>query len=96
MDPSFVTTTIWHEISVMLRFLWLYVISIIGFVTLFLVAHAFIPSLASTGQASQRIMKLRPILYLMAFGILSVAVLLFILSVTNTGWVPKILDRWWI
>lgn len=96
MDPSFVTTTIWHEISVMLRFLWLYVISIMGFVTFFLVAHAFIPSLASTGQISPRILKLRPILYLMAFGILSGAVLMFILTLANIGWVPKVLDRWWI
>ena len=96
MDPSFVTTTIWHEISVMLRFLWLYVISIMGFVTLFLIAHAFIPSLASTGQISQKILKLRPILYLMAFGILSGAVLMFIFTLANISWVPKVLDRWWI
>ena len=96
MDPSFVTTEVWHDISVMLRFLWIYLLLIIGFATLFLTAHAVIPSLASSRQVSSKITKLRPILYLMAFGTLLLAILMFVLTFVNAGWIPDVLDRWWI
>lgn len=96
MDPSFVTNAIWHEISVMLRFLWLYVFFIVGFALFFLTAHAFLPSLASTGQLPDRIVKLRPLLYLASFGILAVALVFFVLTSISASWIPDVMDRWWL
>ena len=71
MDPAYVTTDIWHDLSTALRFLWLHVALIVGFVTNFLIAHALIPSLASTHQISARILRLRAWTYVLAFSLLA-------------------------
>ena len=49
MDTVFVTNPIWHDISIILRFLWLYLLFIIGFAFNILPAPALIPSLFATG-----------------------------------------------
>ena len=68
MDPAYLDNEIWHSISVMLRFLWGYVLFALGFAALFLTAHAIIPSLANTGQIPSPIAKMRPFVYVAAFG----------------------------
>ena len=96
MDPAYFTTDIWHDISTGLRFLWLYVLLILGFVTNFLIAHAVIPSLASSGQIPAKLVKLRALIYVMAFGILALAVVIFIVTAFNLGAVHRVWPRWWI
>ena len=80
----------------MLRFLWVYVLLIIAFAFNFLFAHAVIPSLASTGQLPPRVTKLRPLLYMAAFGALGLAAVFMVLTVLQLDILSKVLDRWWI
>ncbi|MBI4340066.1 MAG: hypothetical protein HY680_08965 [Chloroflexi bacterium] len=96
MDPSYLTTDMWHDLSTVLRFLWLYVFLILGFVTTFLTAHAIIPSLAASGHLSEKIARLRAFVYLMAFGILAMAVASFLLMFINLDVVVRVWDRWWV
>ena len=96
MDPAFVSTEIWHGISVLLRFFWVYVLLIVGFVVNLLIAHAFIPSLAASNQLPAQISRLRPLFYLGALSILVGAVAFFILAMGEIGVLGQVLDRWWI
>jgi hypothetical protein len=96
MDPAYLTTDIWHDLSIALRFIWLYVFLILGFITNFLIAHAVIPSLASTHQIPQSIVKLRALIYLLAFGALATAVIVFILMLLSLDVMGRVLPRWWI
>ena len=96
MDPEFITTEDWSGISTMLRFLWAYWFFIIGFALTLLVAHAIVPSLVSTRQLPLSVARLNPLLYLGAFGILTMALLFLVLTVTNGDVIADIWDRWWI
>ncbi len=96
MEPASVTTEMWHGISVMLRFLWLYVFLILGVAVNFLIAHAVIPSLADSGQLPSRIARLRPLFYLGSLGLLVVAVISLFLAIVNAQVLGQIWGRWWI
>lgn len=96
MDPAYLTSDIWHDLSTALRFIWLYVFLILGFVTNFLIAHALIPSLASTHHIPQSIVKLRAVVYLLAFGALATAVIVFLLTLLSLDVAARVLPRWWI
>jgi len=96
MDPAYLTTDIWHDISTALRFLWLYVFLILGFITNFLIAHAVIPSLASSHQLSPKLVKLRALVYLAAFGALGLAVSVFVVMLLNIDVLGRVWPRWWI
>jgi hypothetical protein len=96
MDPVFIDNDIWHKISTMLRFLWVYMAVIIGFAFNFLVAHAFIPSLAGSGQLPLGIAKLRPVFYMAAAGFLVVAITFFALTVSRVDVITDIWNRRWI
>ena len=96
MDPAFVTNEIWHDISGMLRFLWLYVFFIIGFAFNLLIAHAIIPSLVGSGQIPERIAKLRPVFYLASAGILVFALAALVIFLVQVDVVADVLNRWWI
>lgn len=96
MDPAFVTNEIWHNISGMLRFLWVYVFFIIGFALNLLIAHAIIPSLVGSGQIPERIAKLRPVFYLASGGALVFALAALVISMLQVGVVTDVFNRWWI
>ena len=96
MDPAFVDNQMWHDLSTMLRFLWVYMLFIIGFAMNFLTAHAIIPSLVASGQLPLRIARLRPLFYLGALSILVMAVGLFVLTALEADVVARIWERWWI
>ena len=96
MDPAYLDNEIWHSISVMLRFLWGYVLFALGFAGLFLTAHAIIPSFANTGQLPSSIAKMRPLIYAAAFGSLVIAFALLTMTLINTGWISDVWDRWLI
>lgn len=96
MDPSYLTTDIWHGLSVALRFMWLYVFLILGFVTNFLIAHAVIPSLASSHQVSSKVVRLRAMIYIFAFSILALAIAAFLGMLFNLHVVGKVWPRWLI
>ena len=96
MDPAFVTNEIWHDISGMLRFLWVYVLFIIGFAFNLLVAHAIIPSLVGTGQIPVKIAKLRRVFYLASAGLLVLALAALVTSMLQVDVVLGVFDRRWI
>jgi hypothetical protein len=96
MDPAYLDNEIWHSISVMLRFLWGYVLFALGFAALFLTAHAIIPSLANTGHIPSSITKMRPLVYAAAFGSLLIAIALLTMTLINTGWISKVWDSYLI
>lgn len=96
MDPSYIDNKIWHDLSTLVRFLGLFFIVINGFVVNFLIAHAIIPSLADSRQLPYKLVRLRPLFYLNALGILATALVLLALVVINASVVREIFDRWWI
>lgn len=96
MDPAFVTNEIWHDISGMLRFLWVYVLFIIGFAFNLLVAHAIIPSLVGTGQIPVKIARLRRFFYLASAGLLVLALAALVTSMLQVDVVLGVFDRRWI
>ncbi len=96
MDPPFVTNELWHDISTMLRFLWVYLLLIIGFAFNFLLAHAIFPSLVASGHLPARIARLRPLFYLGAFGILAMALVFLVLTMLQADVVGRLWERWWI
>ena len=96
MEPAFVTTEMWHDISGMLRTLWVYVFFIIGFALNLLIAHAIIPSLAGSGQISERIAKLRPVFYLVSAGALVFALAALVLFLFQVNVVVDVFAGWWI
>ena len=96
MDPAFVTNEIWHDISGMLRFLWVYVLFIIGFAFNLLVAHAIIPSLVGTGQIPVKIAKLRRVFYLASAGLLVLVLAALVTSMLPVDVVLGVFDRRWI
>ena len=96
MSPDYITVEQWSCISTVLRFLWAYWLFIIGFALTLLLAQAIMPSLVFTRQLPMGIMRLRPLLYLGAFGILPIALLFLILAFVNIDVIPEIWGRWWI
>ena len=96
MDPAFIDNGIWHDLSTMLRFLWVYMALIIGCGFNFLVAHAFIPSLIGTGQLPEQIGRFRRGFYAASAGFLVLALVFFALTVSRADVVADIWDGWWI
>ena len=96
MEPAYVSSDIWHGLSTMLRFFWLYLLLIVGFASNFLIAHAIIPSLVDSDQLPIRIARLRPLFYLGAFSILAIAVVVIGFGISSAGVVGEIYGRWWI
>ena len=96
MDPPFLTNQIWHDLSTMLRFLWVYVFFIIAVAFNFLIAHAIIPSLVDSGQLPARVARLRPLFYLGALSLLALAAVFLVLTLMNADVLGRVWPRWWI
>jgi hypothetical protein len=96
MDPSYIDNRIWHDLSTLVRLVGVYFIIINGFVVNFLIAHAIIPSLADSRQLSHKLVRLRPLFYLNALGILATALVVLFLVIINASVIGEIFDRWWI
>ena len=76
MDPSRLTFVNWSDTSVILIFIWLFVISVIAFASAMLLAHAVIPSLLESGHVPEGmrslVRKQRLPMYMMAILLLGV------------------------
>ena len=96
MDPSFVSTGIWHDLSTLLRFLWVYIFFIINASFSFLLAHAILPTLVNSGQFPARIARLRPLLYLGALGSFVLALVFLAVTAVNADVIGRVWPRWWI
>ena len=95
MDPSRFTFVNWSDTSSILLFIWLFVISVIGFASALLLAHAVIPSLLTSGHVPEGmrslVAKQRLPLYLLA--ILMLGVVAFWLSAATDA--AHELRRFW-
>lgn len=96
MDPAFVDNSIWHDISTMLRLLWVYVLVTIIAAFTFLTAHAIIPSLAGSGLLRTRIARLRPLLYIGSLGVFLISVAIIVLILLQSDVSQRVLTKWWI
>lgn len=96
MDPAYITTQIWSDLSIVLRFLWLWVLFIVVFAGNMLVAHALIPSLVASEHLPSRMSRLRPFFYAgAAVGAIGAITMIAVAA----GWSTVIGDfysRWWI
>ena len=95
-DPQFIDVAVWSGISRLLMWLWVFVPFAIGAGVCFLVAHAAIPSLVSSGHLSRQAERARPVLYLVAFAALVVAIVSMALIGGAAGVIADVFDRWWI
>jgi len=96
MDPNFISSSNWSQISEMVGFLWRLPLFAIGFGFSLLLARAIIPSLLATRQVPERIGRLAPVLT--AFSFICFGLLLWTLYslVDSSGVLEKVYSRWWI
>ncbi|MBI2872713.1 MAG: hypothetical protein HYY00_05950 [Chloroflexi bacterium] len=97
-DPQFITSADWNNLGRLLTMLWLFVAAVVGLAGSFLLAHAVIPSLLTTGELEEwtpRLQRLRPVLYAAAILFLVLAAVILAIATDLTHNVARIYDRWW-
>jgi hypothetical protein len=95
-DPKALTFSNWQDIHQWLTYFWIYFPLIITAAFCALTAHAFIPSLISTGHLSPSAGRLRKPLTIFTVLVLLVAAVLFIRVVTLTLRLDNIWNRYLI
>lgn len=100
MDPNRLTPQDWHNVSVMLRFLWVNVLTIIVFASMLLLAHAIIPSLLASGHVPEGLRnplrKARFPMYVGA-GLVLCLVVVWFAQISQRGYnIERIYPRFWI
>ena len=79
MDPNVIGPDAWEAVSLFLRYIWLFVLSILVFASNMLIGHNAIPSLVQSRHISSSFQKLRVPVYtvaVIAFGAALVCVFL--------------------
>ena len=77
IDPRVITGADWPGFQALVILLWLFVIFNVGFAGAMLLGHAVVPSLITTGHIPQRLGNFRPLLTILGF--LSLLVALYVL-----------------
>lgn len=95
-DPASITAFDWSEIGNWMHWLWAYLFTIVTLAFTFLIAHAIIPSLVSSGHLPGKFLKLRIPLYtgVVLFG--GLATLFMTWTVRNTHLLEDVYNRFWI
>ena len=96
MDPEYITRTDWNEIGRVLKFLWLFVAFSIGFGANFLLAHAIVPSLVTTGHLPSGVLAVRRFLYMAALGALVGVIFAMSNFISGLGLIESFWPRWLI
>lgn len=96
IDPQPLTSADWDQIQTTLVYLWLLWLSVIGMALFLLVAHAIIPSLATTGHVGPRVERIRPIFYVAAAITTTIAIFAFIGFLTESDVLRTIYTKVWI
>ena len=96
MEPSYLSTDIWHDLSTLLRLMWVFIFLVVGVAGNFLIAHAIIPSLAASHQLPRWIVRTRPLFYLQALTALALTMAVAVLAILNADIAQRIFPRWWI
>lgn len=95
-DPKALSSANWQAISLWLKLLWIYFPLIITAAFSALIAHAFIPSLVSTGHLSPAANRYRMPLTIFGLLVLLVAAVLFARVVIQTLLLDDIWNRYLI
>ena len=96
IDPQSLTSADWDQIQTTLVYLWVLWLSVIAMALSLLVAHAVIPSLATTGHIGPRVERVRPIFYMAAAAAAAIALFAFVGFVTESEVVRTIYTKVWI
>ncbi len=96
MDPSYVSTPIWHGLSITLRLMLVLVGCAFLFAGNMVIAHMVIPSLVTTGHISERFSKLRALFYMGALAGVVGLITTFVVIADVIRVVGDMYPRWWI
>ena len=83
-DPNAMNAVFWSDVSLWLTYLWIYFPLIILFAFCMLIAHGLIPSGVRTGTYPAMFSRLRIPLTVIGVGALAGAVVMLILTITQT------------
>ena len=83
-DPNAMNAMFWNDVSLWLTYLWIYFPLIIIFAFCMLIAHGLIPSGVRTGTYPAMFSRLRIPLTVIGVGALAGAVVMMILTITQT------------
>ena len=95
-DPKALTGANWNDIHNWLTFLWIYLPIVLTLAFTLLVAHAFIPSLVSTGHLHPGAQKLRAPMTVFALLVLVAAVVVMVFTIDQTLNIRDVWDRFLI
>ncbi len=96
IDPQSLTSADWDQIQTTLVYLWVLWLSVIAMALSLLVAHAVIPSLATTGHIGSGVERVRPIFYVAAAIAAAISIFAFVGFVTESDVVRTIYTKVWI
>lgn len=96
IDPQSLTSADWDQIQTTLVYLWLLWLSVIAMALSLLVAHAIIPSLATTGHIGPRVERVRPLFYAAAAAAGAIALFALFGFVTESDVLRTIYTKVWI
>ena len=96
MDPAFLTNFEWTELGKTLILLWAFLLLIVLFAANLLLAHAFIPSLVSTGHLPEGFLRWRNPLYGAAILFFGLAMYVIALAADRAHIVGDIYPRWFL
>ena len=95
-DPSAVNAALWSDMGNWLHWLWAYFFCIVILAFTFLITHALIPSLVSSGHIPRHYLKLRQPMYVGVITFIAVAMLFLTWTVNNSYLLEGLYNRFWI
>lgn len=96
MTPESIGPAEWNSLTALLVTIWLFATTTVVFTVSFVLGHAVLPSLQYTGDLPPRVVRLRPLLYLVALVALGIDVLLFLRLGVQLGIIGQIYQRFLI
>ena len=96
MDPNFISSLDWIAYRDLVSFLWLFSILIFVFSTSILISFGIIPSLVESKEIPEKVLRVRPLLYLSATGAIIGFVVALIIVRDMAGIIENTYLRWWI
>ena len=96
IDPQSLTAADWDQVQATLVYLWLLWLSVVAMAMSLLIAHAVIPSLATTGHVGPAVERARPIFYVLGAIAAAVALFAFVGFVTESEVLRDIYTKVWI
>jgi hypothetical protein len=95
-DPGPLLQGDWSDNGIALKLLWINVLLMTTAAVSLGFAHAIIPSAVDTGTFSQKVSRIRPILYVIgAIAIVVTLVNVFFIIDISRGWIEDIYPRWY-